>query len=342
MGGNCSSVAFGLIRTECESTNKLLSISDTVIENVTNIMSSTSNQAVTQLNISQTIVIRAGRIACDNLNVVNRVDVDVVVNQEINEVARSQLIAAISNVTEWDAIQENRELTGWFSNPAASQVNDVEVANYFRALTEQTLTVERLNSITNSMYVDQQIDFTVKELTGRNCNITNDIMVKVFVSQALYAVLDAFQNSNYDLETNLKLKQALERENRGIFESFFGSKKGKFTAVAVVFGAVLVIGGVIFAVVMSSKKKGSSGGSGTTIIAPAPQPAPITSQPSTSSTPSVPSIPQIPVNGTVQVPVVNGDTVPLLGNVNGNGRLNGVNGGRVTGRLYTQNSRQPT
>ena len=342
MGANCSSVAFGLIRTECESTNKLLSISDTVIENVTNIMSSTSNQVVTQLNISQTIVIRADRIACDNLNAVNRVSVDVVVNQEINEEARSQLIAAISNVTEWDAIQENRELTGWFSNPAASQVNDVEVANYFRALTEQTLTVERLNSITNSMYVDQQIDFTVKELTGRNCNIGNDVMVKVFVSQALYAVLDAFQNSNYDLETNLKLKQALERENRGIFESFFGSKKGKFTAVAVVFGAV-----------MSSKKKGSSGGSGTTIIAPAPQPAPITSQPrtpSSPSTPSVPSIPQIPVNGTVQVPingtvqipVVNGDTVPLLGNVNGNGRLNGVNGGRVTGRLYTQNSRQPT
>src|SRR5690606_1474806 len=193
-----------------------------------------SNQAVTHLNIKQTIVIRAGRIACDNLNVVNRVDVDVVVNQEINEEARSQLIAAISNVTEWDAIQENRELTGWFSNPAASQVNDVEVANYFRSLTEQTLTIERLNSITNSMYIDQNIVINVRELSGTNCNITNDIMVKVFVTQALYGILEAFQNSTYDLETNLKLKQALERENRGIFESFFGSKKGKFTTVAVI------------------------------------------------------------------------------------------------------------
>lgn len=346
MGGSCSSVAFGLIQTECESTNKILSINDTVIENVTNIMTSTTNQAVTQLNVNQIITINAGSIDCANLNIGNKVSIDVVVNQEINEVARTQLIAAISNVTEWDAVQDNTELTGWFSNPAASQVNDVEVANYFKSLTQQTLTLERLNTITNSMYIDQEITLNVNQLSGTNCNITNDVMVKVFVSQALYAVLDAFQSSDYELETNLKLKQSLSRENRGIFESFFGSKKGKFTMVAVVLGGILVIGGVIFAIVMSSKKKSGGGGSGTTIITPAPIPETI-SPPQVPQTPSVQvettRTVQVPINGTVQLPVLNGSVstngsrtvqVPILNS--------SVNGNRLTGRVFTQNSRQPT
>src|SRR5690606_26351786 len=139
-----------------------------------------------------------------------------------------------------------------------------------------------------------------------------------------------------------KLKQALERENRGIFESFFGSKKGKFTTVAVILGAVLVIGGVIFAIVMSSKKKSGSSGT-TTVIASAPQPAPISAPQTprvqipiqTDATVQVPlqrtdSTLQVPLNGTVQIPLSSLTNVSINGN------------GRVTGRLYTQNSRQPT
>lgn len=361
--GNCSSVAFGLIRTECESTNKILSIDERVIENVTRTMSSTRNQVVTQLNVSQTITIEAEVISC---NIGNRVSVDVVVNQEINEVARSQLLTAIDSVTEWDAVQENREVTGWFSNPAAGQVNDVQVVNYFKSLTEQTLTLELLNSITNSMYIDQNIVIRTKELSGPNCNITNDVMVKIFVTQALYAVLDAFQNSTYDLETNLKLKQSLERENRGIFESFFGSKKGKFVAIAAVIGLVAAIGIVILVVITSGKKKG--GGSTTVITSPQPAPIPINGTVNGSRGGNINGIPR-PVNGSGSGSVNGGSSsVNGSGSVNGssngnvtvkytpngttvieiptemipNGLFSNGNGNRVSGRSHMQNSRQPT
>lgn len=374
--GNCSSVAFGLIRTECESTNKILSIDERVIENVTRTMSSTRNQVVTQLNVSQTITIEADVISCTNLNVGNRVSVDVVVNQEINEVARSQLLTAIDSVTEWDAVQENREVTGWFSNPAAGQVNDVQVVNYFKSLTEQTLTLELLNSITNSMYIDQNIVIRVRELSGTNCNITNDVMVKIFVTQALYAVLDAFQNSTYDLETNLKLKQSLERENRGIFESFFGSKKGKFVAIAAVIGLVAVIGIVILVVITSGKKKG--GGSTTVITSPQPAPIPINGTVNGSRGGNINGIPRPvnggsssvngsrsgSVNGSGSSSINGGGSSSINGSSNGNvtvkytpngttvieiptemipnGLFSNGNGNRVSGRSHMQNSRQPT
>lgn len=252
---SCASVVFGLFSINCESRNKFIGISETVIENVTRTMVNTENRAVTRLDTMQTIKVFANEIDCTYLDISNNVDVDVVVNQEIDEEARLSLINAISQVTQWDAILNNEQLTGLFNNPANNQKNDVEIATYFRALTENTLTVSRLNSITSGMYIGQNIELYINRLSGINCTIQNNIMVKVFVSQALYAVLEAFANNSYDIETTTIIKQSLRREQTGLFGK---DKKGKKGIVLLGLLAIgLLIGGGLL-IFMLSKKKGGS------------------------------------------------------------------------------------
>ena len=252
---SCASVVFGLFSINCESRNKFIGISETVIENVTRTMVNTENRAVTRLDTVQTIKVFANEIDCTYLDISNNVDVDVVVNQEIDEEARLSLINAISQVTQWDAILNNEQLTGLFNNPANNQKNDVEIATYFRALTENTLTVSRLNSITSGMYIGQNIELYINRLSGINCTIQNNIMVKVFVSQALYAVLEAFANNSYDIETTTIIKQSLRREQTGLFGK---DKKGKKGIVLLGLLAIgLLIGGGLL-IFMLSKKKGGS------------------------------------------------------------------------------------
>lgn len=252
---SCNSIAFGLFSIGCESTNKFVGISDTIIENISRTMTTTENRVVTRLDVDQSILLRADSIDCTNLLLTNRVDASVVVNQEIDEQGRVDIINAISQNTEWEAIQNNEQITGFFNNPANSQRNDIEIANYFQGLTENTLTLDRLNTITTGMRVNQDIVLDVNELKGTNCTLSNDIMVKVFVSQVLYAVLEVFQSGTYDLETTNIIKQSLRREQSGLFGGGKKAKKG-YLILGVLAIGVLVIGGVF--VFMMSRKKGQS------------------------------------------------------------------------------------
>src|SRR5690606_38236712 len=90
-------------------------------------------------------------------------------------------------------------------------------------LTESTLTVERLNRITQSMRVDQNIEIDINgTISGELCEFTNDIMVKFFVSQALHAVLEAFQQNATNQAINVQIKEEMMRENTGPIEELFG------------------------------------------------------------------------------------------------------------------------
>ena len=259
----CTSILFGIFKTGCTSENRVIGISDLLIQNVTNNFLTSRNEVVQFLDVSQSIRITIGRnadIQC-SFNVANRVSADVVVNQELNDQARLDLINAISQEAGWDAQLRNVEKTGFFSTPAGSQLNTVEIASYFRALTESTLTVERLNRISQSMRVDQNIEIDINgTISGELCEFTNDIMVKFFVSQALHAVLEAFQQNATNQAINVQIKEEMMRENTGPIEELFGGLSKLLMPLLIILG----IGGVAIAFffIITRNRGGSGGGSG--------------------------------------------------------------------------------
>lgn len=259
----CTSILFGIFKTGCTSENRVIGISDLLIQNVTNTFLTSRNEVVQFLDVYQSIRITVGRTAdiqC-SFNVANRVNADVVVNQELSDQARLDLINAISQEAGWDAQLRNVEKTGFFSTPAGSQLNTVDIANYFRALTESTLTVERLNRITQSMRVDQNIEIDINgTISGELCEFTNDIMVKFFVSQALHAVLEAFQQNATNQAINVQIKEEMMRENTGPIEELFGGLSKLLMPLLIILG----IGGVAIAFffIITRNRGGSGGGSG--------------------------------------------------------------------------------
>lgn len=260
----CTSILFGIFKTGCTSENRVVGISDLLIQNVTNNFLTSRNEVVQFLDVSQSIRITTGpnsNIQCTFFNVANRVNADVVVNQELSDQARLDLINAISQEAGWDAQLRNIEKTGFFSTPAGSQLNTVEIANYFRALTENTLTVERLNRISQSMRVDQNIEIDINgTISGELCEIANDIMVKMFVSQALHAVLEAFQQNTTNQLINVQIKEEMMRENTGPIEELFGGLSKLLMPLLIILG----IGGVAIAFffIITRNRGGSGGGSG--------------------------------------------------------------------------------
>src|SRR5690606_39753509 len=100
----CTSILFGIFKTGCTSENRVIGISDLLIRNVTNNFLTSQNDVVQFLEVSQSIRITIGEnadVQC-SLNISNRVEADVVVNQELNDEARLELINAISQETGWD------------------------------------------------------------------------------------------------------------------------------------------------------------------------------------------------------------------------------------------------
>ena len=262
----CTSILFGIFKTGCTSENRVIGISDLLIQNVTNNFLTSRNEVVQFLDVSQSIRITIGRnadIQC-SFNVSNRVNADVVVNQELNDQARLDLINAISQEAGWDAQLRNVEKTGFFSTPAGSQLNTVEIASYFRALTENTLTVERLNRISQTMRVDQNIEIDINgTISGDLCEIANDIMVKMFVSQALHAVLEAFQQNATNQMINVQIKEEMMRENTGPIEELFGGLSKLLMPLLIILG----IGGVALAFFfIITRNRGGSGGGSTVVI----------------------------------------------------------------------------
>lgn len=263
----CTSILFGIFKTGCTSENRVIGISDLLIQNVTNNFLTSRNEVVQFLDVSQSIRITTGPnsdIQCSFFNVANRVNADVVVNQELSDQARLDLINAISQEAGWDAQLRNIEKTGFFSTPAGSQLNTVDIANYFRALTESTLTVERLNRISQSMRVDQNIEIDINgTISGELCEISNDIMVKMFVSQALHAVLEAFQQNTTNQLINVQIKEEMMRENTGPIEELFGGLSKLLMPLLIILG----IGGVALAFFfIITRNRGGSGGSSTVVI----------------------------------------------------------------------------
>lgn len=274
----CTSILFGIFKSGCTSENRVVGISDLLIQNVTNSFLTSRNEVVQFLDVSQSIRITTGPnsdIQCTFFNVANRVNADVVVNQELSDQARLDLINTISQEAGWDAQLRNVEETGFFSTPAGSQLNTVEIANYFRALTENTLTVERLNRISQTMRVDQNIEIDINgTISGELCEIANDIMVKMFVSQALHAVLEAFQQNTTDQLINVQIKEEMIRENTGPIEELFGGLSKLLMPLLIILG----IGGVAIAFffIISRSRGGSGGSSGgsTVVINRTPPPSP--------------------------------------------------------------------
>lgn len=263
----CTSILFGIFKTGCTSENRVIGISDLLIQNVTNNFLTSRNEVVQFLDVSQSIRITTGPnsdIQCSFFNVSNRVNADVVVNQELSDQARLDLINAISQEAGWDAQLRNIEKTGFFSTPAGSQLNTVDIANYFRALTESTLTVERLNRISQSMRVDQNIEIDINgTISGELCEISNDIMVKMFVSQALHAVLEAFQQNTTNQLINVQIKEEMMRENTGPIEELFGGLSKLLMPLLIILG----IGGIALAFFfIITRNRGGSGGGSTVII----------------------------------------------------------------------------
>lgn len=273
----CTSILFGIFKTGCRSENRVIGISDLLIRNVTNNFLTSQNDVVQFLEVVQSIRVTVGKDAdlqC-SMNVSNRIEADVVVNQELNDEARLELVNAISQEAGWDAQLKNVEETGFFSTPAGSQLNTVEIANYFRTLTENTLTVERLNIISQSMRVDQSLEININgTISGELCEFTNDFMVKMFVSQALHAVLDAFQKNATNQTINVQIKEEMMRENTGPIQELFGGLSNLLMPLLIILG----IGGVAIAFffIITRNRGGSGGGSsggGSTVVIDRPPPS---------------------------------------------------------------------
>lgn len=244
---SCTSVLFGLFKSDCISENRVIGISDQLVENVTSIMTNSTNEVVQHLEVFQSIRVNIGPnaiISCDEFNLKNNFNSNITVNQEIDEKGRTELINAISQSAGWDAQLQNTERTGFFSTPGGSQLNTTEIANYFKSLTENTLTVERLNQIAQSLYLDQEIVLNIDGvLTSSLCNFSNDAVISFFVAQSLYAVLEAFQSNSTQQDINVAIKQEMSRENNGIFESLFGSLGNLLKP-------IIIIGGIVVAVIL--------------------------------------------------------------------------------------------
>lgn len=242
----------------CESTNTVMSINETSIENISS--SIIENMATTSLTtkMAQTIGINAGEINCRNFEVGQDMKASIGFTQQLDTNTTTEIRNAINNEIDRSIEQDYESRRGWGADLDPQHSNNVEIRNILHNIVNESMTHRNIQHIIGNQSTSQAIDISVGQLTGDNCIFNQATVINLTVEQMLNTVMNRMMSSDTSNRVLEILAQRLKRESAGPLESLGnkkGAKKQPLMYGAVLLAVIALIGGVIALVIRSASNR---------------------------------------------------------------------------------------
>lgn len=250
-GGGNHCVKFGPFSMGCSSSDKVISVNQDSISDVTNIITSQSsnvtnifqnNQTINIINYGNMCPFQAFQTNNDTQTIVSASD------QTMNSNIQNELFNEINQAFS----QYSTQIAG-FLNSTGSQMNSADLKNYLNNIVTTNINTSNNSSQYSSTLNIQTFNvFNYGTMTGSNCIIDQTIIIKFYASNLLNQLVNAVNQNTASNQVFQQLMQYLYNEAQGLFAGL------EYIAII---GVVLVIALIILAIIwwlMTRSRRSSS------------------------------------------------------------------------------------